>query len=313
MTDHRVARERGEAITFDETHDDGTKTRAFRVTRFPVRDHTGAVRYIGVISRDETAERELGDRLYRAQSLEMLRHVTTGVVHDLNNLLTVLLANTQLLADLPDRSSVERELLRDSSESAEEAARLTGRLMAIGRRHAAPEVEVCVDDVIRDAEPLLCVLVRGNIDLVLDLNAPGARILLDVKSLEQIVLNLVSNARDAIIVNGRIVVATRVVDVENPRPNPTAPSRRLRLTVTDDGTGMSEETMAHIFEPFFTTRAECGGTGLGLYSVWMLARHADGSISATSTPGDATSFVLDLPLQPDRVEKSAVRIGQLQS
>jgi PAS domain S-box-containing protein len=294
--DRRVL-ERGEAITFDETLSDGDRTLRFRVTRFPVRDHTGAVRYIGIIARDETAERELADRLHRAQSVEMLGQLAAGVAHDLNNLLTVLVANTQLLADLPDRSDEERELLRDSSQSAAQAARLTGRLMAIGRRETATVAAVRVDDVVRELEPLLHALVRGNIDLVLDLHASGARVVADATWIEQIVLNLVSNARAAITEDGRITVSTSVV-VAAPASDEVRPAsrRRLRLTVTDNGSGMSEETLAQIFEPFFTTKGDRGGTGLGLYTVSMLVRQAGGGISATSTPGEATSFLVDLPL-----------------
>ncbi|HEV7990558.1 MAG TPA: ATP-binding protein [Gemmatimonadaceae bacterium] len=288
---------RGEAITFDETLSDGRRTLRFRVTRFPVRDHTGEIRYIGIIARDETAERELAERLHRAQSVEMLGQLAAGVAHDLNNLLTVLVANTQLLADLPDRSQEERELLRDSSQSASQAAKLTSRLMAIGRRQTAPATDVSVDDAVRELEPLLRALVRGNVDLVLELHAAGARAIIDATSIEQIVLNLVSNARAAIAEDGRITVSTRVV-IEAPATDavPQVARRRLRLTVTDTGSGMSEQTLAQIFEPFFTTKAESGGTGLGLFTVSMLVRQAGGAISATSTLGEATSFLVDLPL-----------------
>jgi PAS domain S-box-containing protein len=295
--DRRVL-ERGEAITFDETLGDGTRLLRFRVTRFPVRDHAGQVRYIGIIARDETAERELADRLHRAQSVEMLGQLAAGVAHDLNNLLTVLVANTQLLADLPDRSDEERELLRDSSRSAAQAAKLTGRLMALGRRESASASSVIVDDVVRELEPLLRALVRGNVDLALELHAPGARVLVDASWIEQIVLNLVSNARAAITEDGRVAVSTSVVVAAPASDAATAvASRRLRLTVTDNGSGMSEETLAQIFEPFFTTKADRGGTGLGLYTVSMLVRQAGGGISATSTPGEQTSFLVDLPLE----------------
>ena len=294
--DRRVI-ERGEAITFDETLSDGTRTLRFRVTRFPVHDHTGTLRYIGIIARDETAERELADRLHRAQSVEMLGQLAAGVAHDLNNLLTVLVANTQLLADFPDRSDEERELLRDSTQSASQAARLTARLMSLGRRQSAGTSEVVVDDALRELEPLLHALARGNVELVLDLHAPGARVIADATSIEQIVLNLVSNARAAITEDGHITVATSVV-VEAPAPDAVPPTsrRRLRLAVTDNGSGMSEQTLAQIFEPFFTTKGDSGGTGLGLYTVSMLVRQAGGGISATSTPGGTTSFLVDLPL-----------------
>ena len=294
--DRRVI-ERGEAITFDETLSDGTRTLRFRVTRFPVRDHTGALRYIGIIARDETAERELADRLHRAQSVEMLGQLAAGVAHDLNNLLTVLVANTQLLLDVPSLGEEERQLLRDSRESAAQAARLTGRLMALGRRQGSGTSDVVVDDVLRELEPLLRALVRGNVDLVLELHAPNGHVVVDATSVEQIVLNLVSNARAAITEDGRIVVSTSVVVVAPTADTlPALPSRRLRLTVTDNGSGMSADTLAHLFEPFFTTKSDNGGTGLGLYTVAMLVRQSGGAISATSTPGETTSFLVDLPI-----------------
>ena len=120
---------------------------------------------------------------------------------------------------------------------------------------------------------------------------------MDTTALEQIVLNLVANARAAIVDDGRITVATSLV-VERPVVvvGPPTMRRWLRLTVTDNGSGMSEGTLSQIFEPFFITKSQSGGTGLGLFTVSVLVRQAGGAVSATSTQGDVTSFLIDLPL-----------------
>jgi len=286
----RRVRERGEALAFRETLGRGDAARPFAVTRFPVRDHTGAVRYVGMIARDDSLERELSSRLEGAQRVEVLGRLAAGVAHDLNNLLMVVVGYTRLLLEEPGRPADESAMLRDMSTAGHKAVKLSNRLMALGRgRPAAAGGVVDVDPVIRELDPLLRVLARGSVDVLTRLGAPGARVRIDPTALEQIVLNLVSNARDAIEGEGRITVTTGTVARDR--------RRWLRLAVADTGSGMDRATLGRVFEPFFTTKAD-RGTGIGLYTVAAIVRQAGGEITASSEPGAGTTFVVDLPAVP---------------
>jgi PAS domain S-box-containing protein len=284
--DRRV-RERGEVLTFEEAYPVNGVPRPHVVTRFPVRDHTGAIRYIGMIGRDDSLERELTDRLEGAQRVEVLGRLAAGVAHDLNNLLTVLVGYTRLLRETPGRAPDEQQMLGEMSAAGAEAAKLTARLLALGRNRA-PANPVSVDAVVRELDALLRVLVRGDVDLHTRLRAPDARVVADPTAIEQIVLNLVSNARDAIEGEGAVTIATETVTPDG-RP-------WLRLTVADTGRGMDRATLDHVFDPFFTTK-QGRSTGIGLYTVAAIVRQAGGEITATSEPGGGTTFVVDLPAQ----------------
>jgi signal transduction histidine kinase len=260
------------------------------VTRFPVRDHTGVIRYIGMIARDDSMERELNSRLQGVQRVEILGRLAAGVAHDLNNLLTSVVGNTALLLE-GARSEEDQQMLRDISQAGEGAARLTQRLLGLGRGSLIGQTEgVEVDGVLRELEPLLRVLVRSNVQLRLQPGAPGARVAVDPTAVGQIVLNLVSNARDAVPSDGTITVDTAEV--------PFAGGRGVRLRVSDTGVGMDAETLERIFEPFFTTKDESCGSGIGLYTVDAIVRQAEGEIAAASTPGAGTVFTVDLPAVP---------------
>ncbi len=300
---------RGHAITFDETIVFGTP-RHLVVTRFPVRDASDVIRYTGVVARDVTAERELTERLQRAQRVEMMGHLAAGVAHDLNNLLTSITLSAGLLKDTPDLSDGNREALDDLEEAGAQASRLTGRLLSLGRARLPQPVAIRVDDTIRELEPMLHVLVRGIVDLRIDLGAGTSCVVADPITIEQLVLNLVSNARDAVTEHGSISVTTEVVsasgakhssgtapDDELPVATSSSASQWVRLCVTDTGIGMDEETLSSLFVPFFSTKGE-RGTGLGLYTTLLLVRQAGGEIHAKSERGTGSTFVVDLPIAP---------------
>jgi PAS domain S-box-containing protein len=295
--DRRVL-ERGEPLVFEETLRREGGDRILVVNRFPVRDHTGAVRYLGMLARDVTAERELAGRLQRAQRVEILGQLAAGLAHDLNNLLTVMLGNASLLRASPGVTRDDAEAAGEIAEAGTRAARLTGRLLTLGRTSAAPRSPVDVDGALRELEPLLQALARGSVDLTVRPGAPGARVLADVVEIEQVVLNLVSNARAAIAGEGRIEVETALeahAELGMAAPAGAPAERWLRLRVRDTGAGMDEATQARLFEPFFTTRAETQGTGIGLYTTSVLVREMGGTIRVESRPGAGTTFEVLLP------------------
>ena len=293
LHDQRVA-ERGQALTFQETYGTGRERRQMLVTRFPVRDDAGTVRYLGLLARDETNERALHERLNRAQRVELVGQLAAGLAHDLNNLLSIVITNLAVLRARRSWPEEEAEMLQDMREAGERSVTLTQRLLSFGRREEPVRGALEVDAALRALEPLLRALARGSVDVVCQYGAPGVRVVADVSELEQIVLNLVSNARDAISGEGRITLSTeRVV-----RSQPTD-ARWLQLRVSDTGVGMDAATLAQLFQPFFTTKGPREGTGLGLYTTALLVRELGGEVHATSTPGQGSTFVVGLPLAPE--------------
>lgn len=292
--------ERGEPLTFEEPLHVGGEVRHYLMTRFPVRDEKGEIRYVGYIGRDDTLERELSSRLQRLTRVEVMGQLAAGLAHDVNNLLTVIVTNAAVLQEGSSPSDAAA-LVAEVGDAGKRAARLTGRLLALGRRKPASGGEPAeVDEAVDAIAPLLRALVRDNVDLSLRLGAHGASVSVDRSEIEQIVLNLVSNARDAIACEGNIAIATEVVPaavVEGRREGADA-ERWLRLRVSDTGSGMDPATLGRMFEPFFTTKEEAKGTGLGLYTTSLLVREAGGVIRASSTPGKGSAFVVDLPLSP---------------
>jgi PAS domain S-box-containing protein len=285
--DQRIL-ERGEPLVFEETLGDGDRERRFLMTRFPIRDYTGAIRYLGMIGQDVTMERELSARLQRAQRVELVGQLAAGLAHDINNLLFVLVGNAEHLRELGDRTAEEREIIQEMTNAGAQATRLTARLLALGKRQPLVKALVNVDETLRELTPLLRALVHGGLDLTISLDATGATVLTDPTAIEQIVLNLVSNARDAIHGDGHITIASKVTGTE---------ARMLRLLVTDTGSGMDAATIARVYEPFFTTKGDARGTGLGLYTTAMLVQQAGGTIEVESAPGEGTTFTVELPVQ----------------
>ena len=290
--------EKGEPLVFDETLGDGTRERHFTMTRFPVRDTAGAIRYLGMIGIDETVERELSARLQRAQRVELVGQMAAGLAHDINNLLFVLVANAEHLRESGSPTAADREILDEMTDAGAKATRLTARLLSLGKGKTVSNASVNVDDALREMEPLLKAMVRGRIDLTVVPGAPGATVVTDPTAIGQIVLNLVSNSRDAITGDGRIAIASEVVAAGTTGPTGDG-GRTLRLRVSDTGSGMDATTKARVFEPFFTTKGNARGTGLGLYSAFVLAQQAGGSIQVESEPGAGTTVTVDLPIRAE--------------
>ena len=289
--------EAGASGTFDESFVIDGAARQFVVTRFPVRDQGGTARYLGVIAREVTLEQRLSDRLQRAQGVEMIGQLTAGVAHDLNNRLSTIVMSTALLKDAVRGTAEHGELIAHLESAASSAARLTRRLLSLGRPREPRHGVIAVDEALRELEPMLRVLVRGVGELRTSLGAGTARVVGDPLTIEQVVLNLVANARDAITGDGTITLSTAIVPasaVSAAHGQEGAADEWIRLCVADTGSGMDETALRSLFEPFFSTKAE-HGTGLGLYTTAMLVRTAQGHIHATSQPGAGTTFVVDLP------------------
>jgi PAS domain S-box-containing protein len=271
--------------------------RVVEATSEPVLDASGKVTRIIGSAQDITARRFLERQLREAQKLEAIGRLAGGVAHDFNNLLTVILGYAEtLLADLPSadpgRPSVEQIRL-----AARRAASLTQQLLAFGRRQLLQPSVFDLNAVVVEMREILRRLIGEHIDIA---TSPGARdsvVRADRGQIEQVIMNLALNARDAMPDGGRLDISTRNLEAPLGEPGAAAglgqPS--LLLAVSDTGVGMSPEVQAHIFEPFFSTKEVGQGTGLGLATVYGIVTQTGGRIEVTSAPGEGSTFRIYLP------------------
>lgn len=250
------------------------------------------------VARDLSREKELEEQLLHSQKMEALGRLAGGAAHDFNNLLSVIISGTELaLGRLPDESPVRHEL-DVVLEASKRATDLTQQMLTFSRKSAREGVVVDVNDVITRMMHILARLVGKTIQLAVRLAPEAGKIKADPSQIEQVILNLVVNARDAMPKGGTLTLETRTCFVED-TPEPQRLSMRpgpyVVLAVTDSGTGMDATTKAHIFEPFFTTKEIGSGTGLGLSTVFGIVKQSGGSIRVESELGRGTSFEVSFP------------------
>jgi PAS domain S-box-containing protein len=247
--------------------------------------------------RAEAERSRLEAELRGAQKMEAVGRLAGGVAHDFNNLLTVVTTNVALaLLDTP-AGDPRRALLAEIDEAAQRAASLTRQLLAFGRRQILDPRPIALAGLVRDMQRMLSRILGEDVTLTLDLDPELPAVLADAAQVEQVLVNLVVNARDAMPRGGRITVSTRVAEVGAAAPGPAlAPGRYAVLSVQDTGAGMDAETLGHVFEPFFTTKAEGRGTGLGLSTVYGIARQHGGTVDVESRPGSGSTFRVWLPV-----------------
>jgi signal transduction histidine kinase len=253
--------------------------------------------------RQAEAERQqLESQLQQSRRLESIGRVAGGVAHDFNNLLTVINGYSQILltGSLPSET---REEVEQIHKAGRRAAELTNQLLTFSRRQLTEVGPIDLNQVIRDAEPLLRRLGGEDVQIVLSLAPSLAPTLGDVSQVHQVLMNLVVNARDAMPTGGRVEITTGNMTVVAPDEHPpdVAPGEYVVLTVSDTGIGMSAETRQHIFEPFFSTKGEAG-TGLGLSTVYGIVRQRQGGIDVWSEPGLGTRFRIYLAASQQRPE-----------
>lgn len=236
--------------------------------------------------------------------MEAVGRLAGGIAHDFNNLLTAILGYSELLLhDEKACTSQARQDLLEIKRAAERGSALTKQILAFSRRQTLRPLVVSLNDVVDGVIPMLKRVLGEDIELVTAKDPDLGLAEVDVHQLEQVIMNLAINARDAMPSGGRLVLETANVelDEEYARHHPeVTPGLYVMLTVSDTGTGMSKETLEHIFEPFFTTKEVGRGTGLGLAVAYGIVKQSAGHISAYSEPGRGTTFRIYLP----RVEPS---------
>jgi len=256
------------------------------------------VRGIVVNCRDITEQRDLEFQLQHAQKLDAIGRLAGAVAHDFNNLLTVIQGNTSLALLDVDTGQPGRPELEEINEATSRATTLTRQLHAFSRQQPLDVQEMAVNDVIDGMQRLLSRAIGTGQTLTLALDPGAGSTRIDRGQMEQILMNLVVNARDAMPDGGEIIVSTRHEELrpEVARFHPhVSPGTFVVIAVADTGMGMSEELKSRIFEPFFTTKERGKGTGLGLPTVYGIAQQSGGFVAVHSAVGEGSTFEVYLP------------------
>ncbi len=288
-------------LTYRTQHTDSS-WRWIEMQASAIRQHD---RYYGIlVGRDVTERKHLEAQLTQSQRLESVGRLAGGIAHDFNNLLTAIMGNTDLARDSLPAEHIARADLDEVTRSSERAAELTRQLLAFARRQIIEPHVLDLNQLILDMDKLLQRLIGAHVELIVRTDPSLWRIRADHGQIEQIVVNLAVNARDAMPSGGTLTIETRNVQLDHDyahRHININPGRYVMLAVSDTGTGMDEETQAQIFEPFFSTKAPSRGTGLGLATCYGIVKQHGGTIWPYSEPGHGSTFKIYLP----QVEASA--------
>ncbi|HWE48871.1 MAG TPA: ATP-binding protein [Bryobacteraceae bacterium] len=270
---------------------------------FPVTDpDTGQLVCFAAVMRDITERKRLEEQLRQAQKLESVGQLAGGIAHDFNNLLTVIIGYGELiLADMP-QTDLLREPVEEIHHAALRASGLTRQLLAFSRRQITEPKVLNLNDLIGNVEKMLRRLIGESIDLTVILEQDCGFLRADPGHMEQVIMNLVINARDAMPTGGRLLIETSRLFVDEDFSHMhlgSAPGENVMLSITDTGVGMTPEVRARIFEPFFTTKETGRGTGLGLSTTYGIVKQSGGTIWVYSEPGNGATFKVLFPAVAD--------------
>ena len=267
-------------------------------TNTVVRDREGRPSGTLSVGEDITEHRRLEEQYRQGQRMEAVGRLAGGVAHDFNNILTAILGYAELLLmELPPDS----EHLADAAEirtAAQRAAGLTRQLLAFSRQQVLQPTVLCVNDVLANVENMLCRLLGENVALRTALAPDAGNVRADAGQLEQVIVNLAVNARDAMSAGGKLTIETANAELSEDYAEanqPVVAGQYVMLAVTDTGVGISPENRLRIFEPFFTTKEQGKGTGLGLSTVYGIVKQSGGYIWVYSEPGKGATFKVYLP------------------
>jgi two-component system, cell cycle sensor histidine kinase and response regulator CckA len=301
----------GRCLEYRVRHKNGD-WRVLESTASAVRDASGKVGKLVIVNRDVTQRRELQQQLVLSQRLEAVGKLSGGIAHDFNNLLGVIIGYSEALQQSIAADDPMREPVDEIRKAGQRAATLTQQLLAFSRKQVLEPKILDLNAIILDMEKMLRRLIGEDIALKFNVPSGVGKVKADRGQLEQVVLNLAVNARDAMPRGGELTIETANADLTEKdvqRYRYVIPGSYVVLTVSDTGVGMDAETQSHIFEPFFTTKEKGKGTGLGLATVYGIVKQSGGYIWLDSTPGKGTTFRIFLPIAAGVVESGAPMIA----
>jgi len=305
----------------------GDETVAFRAVQDGAQDYLikgqvdarlleRSIRYAIERKKAEQALRQKDEQLRQAQKMESVGRLAGGVAHDFNNLLGVILGYSEVLEERLDGHDELRKYAYEIRKAGERAASLTRQLLAFSRQQVLEPKVLDLNTIVADIENMLRRLIGADVELT---TVPGpdlGHVRADQGQIEQVIMNLAVNARDAMPQGGKLIIETANVELDEAfarQHPPSIPGRYVRLAVTDTGTGMDKQTQNHIFEPFFTTKGKDEGTGLGLSVVYGIVKQSGGYIWVYSEPGNGTTFKIYLALVEGAVEDTGRNAGPAKS
>jgi PAS domain S-box-containing protein len=267
-----------------------------------------------VALRDLTARKQLEEEFRQAQKMEAVGRLAGGVAHDFNNMLVVILSGVDLVAESLEPSHTAHAELDEVKRAAIRAKELTRDLLALSRKQLLDVRVVEVGAIIEDMRSMIGRLIGEDIELAVETSRTGIRAKLDPKQLENMFMNLVVNARDAMPQGGTLALRTKIVPAEVARPALARAGEQrpfVQITVADTGIGMDERTKSHMFEPFFTTKGPGHGTGLGLSTVFGIVNQSGGSIAVESALGRGTTFTIYFPCTDEAAAAAVTKANEI--
>jgi two-component system cell cycle sensor histidine kinase/response regulator CckA len=287
-------------------HKDG-RTIPVEISGRAVRDDKEKVLYFEVIAENVTHVRGVEQRLRHVQKMEAIGRLAGGIAHDFNSVLGVIVAYSEMLVEKLRDDSQLFPLVMSITKAVERGGTLTRQLLAFSRQQVLEPQVIPIADHLEGLKDMLARVIGEDIQLTIIPGSAELRVKVDATQLEQVIMNLVVNARDAMPEGGRLTIESGEIDIDEEYcgRNPEARiGRHVMVAVTDSGCGMSAEVLSRIFEPFFTTKEQGKGTGLGLATVYGIVKQSGGHISAYSEVGRGTTFKVYLPFTQEEIEKA---------